>query len=72
MKQRWIAVMFACALVATGGPAHADGKKPHQFAGATKCRSCYEKDEIGNQYGKWLDSRHAKAWGTLASDKAKK
>ena len=70
MKQRWIAVMFVCALVATGGPAHADGKKPHQFAGATKCRSCHEKDEIGNQYGKWLDSKHAKAWGTLASDKA--
>ncbi len=71
MQRLLIAVVSACVLGLVSGPAHADGKKPHQFAGAVKCRSCHEKDEIGNQYGKWLDSKHAKAWSTLASDKAK-
>ena len=72
MQRLFVAAMSACVLVWALGPAHADEKKTHQYAGATKCRSCHEKDGIGNQYGKWLDSRHAKAYGTLASEKAKK
>lgn len=71
MKRWLIAGLSACVLLAQAGSAYGDGKKPHQYAGAVKCRSCHEKDEIGNQYGKWLDSKHAKAWETLASDQAK-
>jgi hypothetical protein len=41
-----------------------------QYVGAKKCRTCHKKELIGNQYGHWEDSRHAKAFETLASDKA--
>lgn len=66
------AALSACILVLASAPARADEKKAHKYAGATKCRSCHEKEGIGGQYGKWLDSRHAKAYETLASDKARK
>ncbi len=53
-------------------PARADEEaKKHQFVGVTRCRSCHEKDGIGNQHEKWLSSKHAKAFETLASPKAK-
>jgi len=49
-----------------------DGAAPpaHKYAGATKCRSCHRKEPIGNQYGVWEASKHAKAFETLASEKA--
>ena len=72
MRRLSAAIAAACVLVLAWGPTDADGKKPHQYAGATKCRSCHQKEGIGNQYGKWLDSKHAKAFTTLASDDAKK
>jgi len=43
-----------------------------QFSGVGKCRACHEKEDIGNQQGIWLDSPHARAFDTLASDQAKK
>jgi hypothetical protein len=73
MNRLIVLAVSVCVLVLASGTAHADEKKkPHQYAGATKCRSCHEKEAIGGQYGKWLDSNHAKAYGTLASEKAKK
>jgi len=47
MQRLFVAAMSACVLVWALGPAHADEKKTHQYAGATKCRSCHEKDGIG-------------------------
>ena len=44
----------------------------YDFVGVAKCRTCHKKDAIGNQYGVWLDGKHAKAYETLASDEAKK
>jgi hypothetical protein len=43
----------------------------HDFVGAKKCKSCHGKEAIGNQYGVWLESGHAKALDTLATDQAK-
>jgi hypothetical protein len=43
----------------------------HKYVGARKCRSCHKKEEIGNQYGIWLESKHAKAFETLATEKAR-
>ena len=57
------------------GSAQANGDAPtveHKYVGAKKCKSCHGKEAIGNQYSWWLDSKHAKAFETLASDKAKK
>lgn len=50
--------------------AAANGK--HEFVGHKKCKTCHKKAEIGDQYGVWLESRHAKAYETLGTDKAKK
>lgn len=61
------AVALALAL---SGVSAAAGE--HKFAGAHKCKTCHEKEAIGDQYGVWLESKHAKAFETLASEKAKK
>ena len=64
--------LAAVALVLAAGAGNADEQdKKHQYAGATKCRSCHEKEAIGNQYGQWLESKHAKAYETLGGAKAK-
>jgi hypothetical protein len=47
-------------------------KGEHEFAGHKKCKTCHKKTEIGNQFGVWLESRHAKAYETLGTEKAKK
>ena len=44
----------------------------HEFVGHNKCKSCHAKAAIGDQYGLWLESRHAKAMTSLATEKAKK
>ncbi len=56
-------------LFAGSGLAGDDGE--HEFVGVKKCKSCHGKEKIGDQYTVWLDSKHAKALETLATDKAK-
>ncbi len=41
------------------------------YVGTDKCKVCHKSKKKGNQYGKWLESGHAKAWATLATDEAK-
>ena len=41
------------------------------FIGATKCKTCHKKPEQGEQFVIWSESRHAKAYETLAGEKAK-
>jgi hypothetical protein len=53
-------------------PTLASAESDHKFAGHKKCKSCHRKEGIGNQYGIWLESAHAKAYESLATDKAKK
>jgi hypothetical protein len=43
----------------------------HEFVGHKRCKTCHKKEAIGNQYEIWLESKHAKAYETLASEKAK-
>lgn len=43
----------------------------HQFIGASRCKTCHRKEEDGNQFAKWEASKHAGAFATLASAKAK-
>jgi len=42
-----------------------------KYIGAAKCKNCHSSEKIGNQYGAWEKMSHAKAYETLASDKAK-
>jgi cytochrome c553 len=62
-----MAILLLLAL-ATGSARAQD----HQYVGAKKCKSCHEKEEMGNQYDWWMLSAHGKAFETLATDKAKK
>ena len=41
-----------------------------QYIGATKCKICHNKEATGDQYKKWTESSHARAWKNLASPKA--
>ncbi len=41
-----------------------------KYIGAGKCKNCHGKEATGNQYAKWLEMEHAKAWETLASKDA--
>ncbi len=43
----------------------------HEFAGTRKCSICHRQAKQGNQYGIWQDSKHAQAFETLGSEKAK-
>jgi hypothetical protein len=70
---RLAAVGFVCSpllLTTAAGGADSGSDRSHKYAGAKKCRTCHKKEKIGNQYGVWLESKHAKAWETLASEKA--
>jgi uncharacterized membrane protein len=62
------------ATAATAPPdsaAAAPATAVHQYVGVKKCKMCHSSEKGGAQYGKWLASKHAKAYGTLAGDIAK-
>ena len=65
LRPGWLCLLL---LLAAGVEAQATEFK---YAGAKKCKSCHGKEPIGNQYASWLDTKHAKAFETLASDKAR-
>ena len=57
------------ALVAGAVAANAGDFK---YVGAGTCKTCHKKELMGNQYGAWQKSPHAKAFETLKSDAAQK
>ena len=69
-----VGLVFGVALVFAVGSALANGgdddANRHEYVGARKCKTCHAKAAIGNQYGAWLEGKHAKAFETLAGDKA--
>ena len=65
---RGVILAFPITLLLTGAAVAGD----HEYVGAKKCKSCHKKDEMGNQYGWWLETQHAKAYETLAGEKAAK
>jgi hypothetical protein len=44
----------------------------NKWVGVKKCKTCHKKEDIGDQYGWWLKSEHAKALDSLSSEKAAK
>lgn len=62
---------FSAMLMAqekTEAPAKAAGNK---FIGSAKCKICHNSPAKGEQFKKWTESRHAKAFETLATPAAK-
>jgi hypothetical protein len=64
-----------CAVAATSiliaNASSADTRDPANYAGAKMCAICHKKDDSGNQFAKWQDSPHAKAFQTLGTPEAK-
>jgi hypothetical protein len=44
------------------------GAADHQYIGAAKCKTCHNSEKKGKIYDKWLETAHAKAYTTLASE----
>jgi hypothetical protein len=63
-----MALLVACAGFVATGVANATD---HMFVGATKCATCHKTTVQGEQYPKWQESEHAKAFATLATPEAK-
>ncbi|MCP4751920.1 MAG: hypothetical protein GY866_13580 [Proteobacteria bacterium] len=57
-----LSLLFALPAVAGTG----------KFVGVGKCKICHRKDKNGNAYKIWKKTRHAKAFETLGTAKAKK
>lgn len=67
-RQAGIWAVAAIAITALWSPAAvADG----EFIGHGKCKMCHNKASTGEQYLKWTEMKHAKAFESLSSDKAK-
>jgi len=65
-----LAGLIALALCLLVGASAAAGE--HVYVGVLKCKTCHKKEAIGDQYGVWVDGKHAKAYESLASDDSKK
>lgn len=44
--------------------------KDHNYVGVKKCKTCHNQEKGGAQFLKWSESKHAKAFATLATPKA--
>ena len=42
----------------------------HQYIGSAKCKVCHKAEKKGAQYTLWQESKHSKAYETLASEEA--
>lgn len=42
-----------------------------QFIGVDGCKMCHKTEKSGDQYGKWMESKHAKAFEVLGTEAAK-
>jgi len=77
--KRWLqtaAMLSAGALlvvIALGSSAQqAEKKKVFKYVGMKKCKTCHRTKARGQQYQKWAESPHAKAYEVLATEEAKK
>lgn len=71
MRSVVLASVLVFGTVVLCGSTPADADKDLTFVGVNKCKMCHKKEKSGNQFGIWSETAHAKAFETLASDKAK-
>jgi len=45
-------------------------EEKYEYIGVKKCSICHKMEKKGDQYGKWLATRHAHAFETLATPEA--
>lgn len=61
------AVALAAALVASTGVYAQDA----EYVGNSKCKICHNKKDEGEQWNKWKEEKHSKAFELLSTDEAK-
>lgn len=66
--RKWILCLTGVLFLCVGGAVLANGT--HKYVGVKKCAMCHKSEAKGNQHGKWLSTKHAKAYETLASPAA--
>ncbi len=62
----------ASAEEAASAGGSAPAKATHQYVGVKKCKTCHNSEKGGAQFKVWSESKHAKAFATLATEDAKK
>ena len=66
-----IAVWTSAVALIWSGAAMAQGAKAgHMYVGTKRCKTCHNSEKGGAQFTKWSESKHAKAFATLATPKA--
>jgi bacterioferritin-associated ferredoxin len=65
------AFWFTPAPIAIAEEGKATDEASFEFIGAKKCGMCHKSEKKGAQLAKWQESKHSKAYETLASDAAK-
>ncbi|MDQ7779276.1 MAG: HEAT repeat domain-containing protein [Planctomycetota bacterium] len=64
------AALFCSSMLALGLYPQQQAPRP-QAVGVDLCRDCHSTKTIGDQYSVWLNSKHALAYQTLLTDKAR-
>ena len=73
-RSGWLFTLGAGLVLTLGSSlqAVAADPPPHPYVGADKCKLCHNSAPKGAQYNKWTESKHSKAYATLATDEARK
>jgi cytochrome c peroxidase len=66
-----LAVLVLLLTAASAVAAPPQGAGTFTYVGAARCRLCHSTERIGGQYHIWAESKHAKAFETLGSEKAR-
>lgn len=69
LKKQILWVSTLAIALAVGAQAQ-EKEATHQYVGVKKCSMCHKSEAKGNQFGKWQESAHSKAFEVLATDKA--
>lgn len=70
MKRLSAALAMAACVIVWSGAAQAADAPGHLYVGNKKCKTCHNSEKGGAQYKIWAESKHAKAFETLATPKA--
>jgi len=62
-------IVIICCLLIFAGSVSA---QEYKYVGAKKCAKCHKSNAKGNQYKKWKNSKHSKAYDLLLTDEGKK
>ena len=69
MKRSLLLVILVAVLYLMGTTIA--GEEVFKYVGVQKCKMCHKTAKSGDQYDKWQQSKHAKAYETLATAEAK-